>query len=233
MRVHVRRQSQHLVRVEPEELAALRKHATGLDDQAWAQLIYPYVTPLIAPLEYRRLSLLLRALPETHRGHVLEAGTGFGVLLPALAGSVRAVEAIDIRVGLATAANHLVRARGLENTHVSAQDLTALAFADESFDAVLTASVLEHLANEPLERALAEIRRVLRPGGVLCCCSPSENSLYRALRVVFGKTKPADHHQTARTIAAAVTRHFTSVAVRNIPRFGNELALFQIAVARA
>lgn len=43
------------------------------------------------------------------------------------------------------------------------QDLEQLSFADESFDVVVTEDVLEHVRHP--DRALAEIRRVLRPGG--------------------------------------------------------------------
>lgn len=42
-----------------------------------------------------------------------------------------------------------------------------LPFADLSFDAVVSNDVMEHV-EQPLEH-LAEIRRVLRPGGVYCC----------------------------------------------------------------
>jgi len=49
-------------------------------------------------------------------------------------------------------------------------DAQALPFADASFDCVLFSEVVEHLPDAP--RALAEISRVLRPGGVLLITWP-------------------------------------------------------------
>lgn len=49
-------------------------------------------------------------------------------------------------------------------------DAYALPFADDSFDAVIAAEVLEHLPED--ERAMAELFRVLRPGGLLAVTVP-------------------------------------------------------------
>ena len=46
---------------------------------------------------------------------------------------------------------------------VRQEDLMSLTFGDASFDLVLTSETLEHVPDVP--RALAEIRRILRPGG--------------------------------------------------------------------
>ncbi len=47
------------------------------------------------------------------------------------------------------------------------EDARALSFADGSFDVVACVSVIEHVAGDGDARAMAEIWRVLRPGGVL------------------------------------------------------------------
>ena len=60
------------------------------------------------------------------------------------------------------------------------EDLTALSFPDASFDVVLSFDVLEHV---PMyQQALAEIARVLAPGGRLLASFPFDTSLARTLR---------------------------------------------------
>jgi SAM-dependent methyltransferase len=49
-------------------------------------------------------------------------------------------------------------------------DAYALPFEDDSFDAVIAAEVLEHLPED--ERAMAELHRVLRPGGQIAVTVP-------------------------------------------------------------
>src|SRR4029078_4047225 len=46
-------------------------------------------------------------------------------------------------------------------------DVRELPLADDSFDAVFSYSVLQHLAKKDVRAAVDEIRRVLRPGGVV------------------------------------------------------------------
>lgn len=52
---------------------------------------------------------------------------------------------------------------GSEDPAVPSEDLTRLSYRDSEFDLVLTADTLEHVPN--LSNALAEIERVLKPGG--------------------------------------------------------------------
>lgn len=95
----------------------------------------------------------LRRFVEEHgleRGRVLEIGSGRGTL----AGLARGWVGVD----LAHAAGRLARGP------FAAASATALPFRDGSFDGAWSVAVLEHVP-EP-ERALEELRRVLRPGGV-------------------------------------------------------------------
>ena len=61
-----------------------------------------------------------------------------------------------------------------------ASDVNRLPFADASFDAVLCVTVLCHRSIPSPERAVGELARVLRPGGVLCLWEPGVRRLHRA-----------------------------------------------------
>jgi cyclopropane fatty-acyl-phospholipid synthase-like methyltransferase len=52
-------------------------------------------------------------------------------------------------------------------------DVTALPFSDESFDKAVAADLVEHLADADLVRMLAEVFRVLVPGGTLVVYTPN------------------------------------------------------------
>ena len=102
---------------------------------------------------------LIDSMPLATCSCVLDAGTGVGSLLPALtkiAPGARIV-GVDVSIGM------LRRARG--GFALSAMDLRRLGFRDSTFDAVIAPFVLFHVP-DPRD-AVHELRRVLRPGGII------------------------------------------------------------------
>jgi SAM-dependent methyltransferase len=95
---------------------------------------------------------------------VLDAGCGAGTNLPWLAGLAepRPVHAFDLS---APAVEHC-RRLGLRADLVRAS-ATALPYPEQVFDLVLSVDVLQHLTVSDAAAAMAEVRRVLRPGGRL------------------------------------------------------------------
>lgn len=93
---------------------------------------------------------------------VLELACGTGILSVQLAGSVKMLEAIDFSEEMIKQAKKKCHSSRL---HFSVQDATSLPYEPKTFDAVVISNAL-HIMPEP-EKALAEIRRVLKPGGIL------------------------------------------------------------------
>lgn len=87
----------------------------------------------------------------------------------------------------------------INNAGIRHEDVTRLSFSDESIDYVLSFDVLEHIPN--YQTALAEIHRVLRPGGALLLSVPflpdSDETLVRAERNANGvitHLMPPEYH---------------------------------------
>lgn len=93
---------------------------------------------------------------------VLEIATGPGLLAKHVAPATKRMIATDYSDGMIAEAK---KSACPENLTFEVADATNLPYEDDSFDAVLIANAL-HVMPEP-EKALQEIDRVLRPGGVL------------------------------------------------------------------
>ncbi len=94
--------------------------------------------------------------------NVLELACGTGLLSHPLSSRVRLWEATDFSPAMIAEAK---KKKCSSRLHFSVQDATALPYAPESFDAVVIANAL-HIMPDP-DKALAEIRRVLKPEGLL------------------------------------------------------------------
>lgn len=96
---------------------------------------------------------------------LLEAACGTGRFTCALSSYVREIICCDYAENMVHQTKKKAASLGLSNIAFSVQDITALKFEDNSFDAAVTANVL-HLLPQPNE-AIRELTRVVRPGGIL------------------------------------------------------------------
>ena len=114
---------------------------------------WDYYPTYIAKLEAVRRWLESASPAE----RVLDAGCGEGILVEEFAGRL-AIEGID--------ANY-------SSDRVRSGSVTALPYAEGTFDRAMCLDVLEHLTFEEQPRAIAELFRVLRPGGELLVSVPN------------------------------------------------------------
>jgi ubiquinone/menaquinone biosynthesis C-methylase UbiE len=134
------------------------------DEVASRRVEATYLTPDV--VEQRRL--VVEALQLRGGEAVLDVGAGPGLLACEMAdavgpdGSVRGVDPSDSM--LAIAERRRASADG-DRVGFVRGDAGQLPFADDSFDAAVSTQVYEYVADMPA--ALAEVRRVLRPGGRL------------------------------------------------------------------
>ncbi len=100
-------------------------------------------------------------------GDALEIGSGTGYFSLNLVqlGVIERLTATDISPGMLERLAATAEALGLEDVSTVTTEAEVLPFEDESFDLVLGHAVLHHIPD--LDKAFAEFRRVLRPGGTI------------------------------------------------------------------
>ena len=174
---------------------------------------------------------------------VLDCGCGPGSLTVDIADLVTPgkVIGIDLEASQFVHGRDLARQRGTANVSFERGDISRLQFENSTFDAVFVHAVLYHLSDP--QRALREVRRVLKPGGVVGIldadrggdiCAPTSAGIERGWSLIdrvlrhhganlrFGRTQRALLREIgfARTEASASYDHFgTPEATRLFAEF--------------
>jgi ubiquinone/menaquinone biosynthesis C-methylase UbiE len=139
---------------------------------------HDHPSPLVRFVESRRVDTIFRLLEARASHRVLEVGCGAGHLLARLPAG-RAV-GMDLAESLLARTRTRLGARAA----LAQGDAVALPFASDAFDRVYCSEVLEHLVDP--RAAVAEIARVLRPGGVAVLSVPNEALINRAKAMLRG-----------------------------------------------
>ena len=131
---------------------------------------------------YDEVYALIR--PIVRHKTVLELATGTGMIAKHIVNAAAHIEATDASAEMIVEAK---RDNQSAKLHFSVQDMFRLPYADNSFDAVIVSNAL-HIVPQP-EKALAEIRRVLKDDGVLIAptFTHAGNSFSGKVRAFFMK----------------------------------------------
>ena len=136
--------------------------------------------------------------------HVLELGAGPGATTDALSQQAGRVTSLEYDHAFATRLG--VRMRG-GNVQVLQGDASTLPFPDATFSSAIAILVLHHLkSNELQDRAFAEIRRVLRPGGFFFAFEIQDGWMQRAAHTHSTFVPLAPGSSNARLHAAGFSR---------------------------
>ena len=122
--------------------------------------------------------------PVVRHKQVLELATGTGLIAKHIVRSADHIEATDASQEMIEQAKQGVKSTKL---YFSVQDMFHLPYADQSFDVVIVANAL-HIVPEP-EKALSEIRRVLKDDGVLVAptFTHADNAFFGNVKAFFMK----------------------------------------------
>src|SRR4051794_13720788 len=125
---------------------------------------------------------------------VLDVSTGGGHTALAFAPHVRKVIATDLTPEMLAAAEKHARAQGITNIEYRVADAEALPFGEAEFDLVTNRIALHHYPDA--RKAIAEMTRVLKPGGLLALVDnvvPPDRQIGGYINA-FEKLRDPSHH---------------------------------------
>jgi len=197
--------------------AAMDAEAVRVAYRRWAG-IYDAVFGGIFLTARRRAVALVNRLPGRD---VLEVGVGTGLALPYYAAD-RRITGIDLSAEMLAQARKRVASRGIDNVAALREmDAEATDFPDASFDiavAMFVASVVPH------PRALlAEMRRVVRPGGSLLFIThfaAEKGPLWWIERTLAPASRAIGWHPDFRVDALFAPEDLARITAARVPPFG-------------
>ena len=130
---------------------------------------------------YRLTSPEIEFFREHHVRSVCDAGCGYGAYALALASNGFDVTAFDVSATAVEITGRVLARYGLQLAGHKTASILDTGFPDGAFDGVVCFSVLDHMTVPDGQRALQELLRVTRPGGLLLLAfdRPDEDDLKR------------------------------------------------------
>lgn len=169
----------------------------------------------------RSVGILEQALSAVSGGRVLDVATGEGQFIRSLVAHLQGyqdITGIDI-VEPPHAAGSPLQA---QNVRFVQMDATHLAFEDESYDTVTLSSSLHHL--EDIPHCVAEIKRVLKPGGQLII-----RETHRDVHSAAQRTDRDLHHWVAEIDTALGETHHPTFTRQELVELAGGLGLHHLA----
>jgi SAM-dependent methyltransferase len=151
--------------------------------------------------------LAFAAVAEVDPAEVLEVGCGPGELAERIG---RELDATVVAVDQSERMVELASARGVD---ARVGDVQKLPFGDDSFDCAVAAWMLYHVPD--VDRGLAELRRVLRPGGRLVAVTNHNDHLIELREAIGAPRAFLDSSFSGDNGADALARHFDRVERRD------------------
>lgn len=150
------------------------------------------------PIKYiqqYRFKKIVQLLGKKKYPVLLEAGTGSGIFLPELSKHCEHLYACDIHHDFDNVAI-ICEKYGVTDYHLSTQSIDNTTFPNESFDAVVAVSMLEFVPD--VQKALTEIKRILKKDGVFITICPMESSLLDFFLSLYTRKPPKEESGDSR-----------------------------------
>lgn len=164
------------------------------------------------PIKYiqqYRFKKIVRLLGKKKYSVLLEAGTGSGIFLPELSKHCEYLYACDVHSDFDNIAK-LCDIYKIKNYDLSTQSIEKTHFPDKLFDAIVSVSVLEFVPN--IQKAIDEIKRILKKDGVFITICPMESSILDFFLSFYTRKPPKQESGDSRQkVSMILEQNFTII----------------------
>lgn len=137
----------------------------------------------------RRTKEVIRSIKEYYLGtpkDIIDLGTADGLMLSIIKNSFPSVKCVGIEYSL-----ELLKAKNDSRITVLQGDVNSLPMPDNSFDIAVATAIIEHIPNP--KRMLEEVKRVLRPNGLIILTSP--DPFWERVATIVGHLPNEQHYK--------------------------------------
>ncbi|HNP64480.1 MAG TPA: methyltransferase domain-containing protein [Woeseiaceae bacterium] len=177
--------------------------------------------------ERRFKSILLKTAAIKRGESILDVGCGTGTLLQSIAEQQSAVQltGLDADPAILAIADRKLSAANISYNLVLGRS-TDMAFDDETFDRVVSTLFFHHLVTAEKRATVAEIARVLRPGGAAHIADwgrptgPLQRLAFYQIQLLDGFASTRDH------VAGKLTSLFSEAGFQEVEEFAHLRTVF-------
>lgn len=180
------------------------------------------------PIKYiqlYRFKRIIKLLGKSKFSKLLEVGTGSGVFLPELSKHCEYLYACDIHDDFENI-DALCQEYGIKNYNLSKQSIDNTNFPDESFDAIVAVSVLEFVPD--IQKAVSEIKRIMKKDGVFITICPMESSLLDFFLALYTRKPPKEESGDSRKKVSKILEQNFKIAKKGymVPLMGKFFPIY-------
>lgn len=190
------------------ELLPLHEYA-GVDEK---DPIKYYNLPIIGHMYQRRIELCLEELSGGQS--ILEIGFGSGVSFLNLHKLYQEIYGLDLTADIQLITNFF-KSKNID-VHLQNGNVLAMPYPDNSFDAILLVSILEHLQPADQFKAFEEIKRVLKPGGQVVYGVPVERPFMVFMFRLLGTDIRKHHYSTEKDVYQTALQFLKPVRIKKM-----------------